>query len=271
MPELPEVETIRRGLISQVVGATILGAAVREPRLRWPVSAGLGKTLAGARILALQRHGKYLAFLTDRGNLIVHLGMSGSLRLVQAETAPLAHEHLDILLDHPWRLRFRDPRRFGAVLWWVGPVESHPLLADLGPEPLTKAFSGETLFRATRGRAASIKAVLMDSRRVAGIGNIYANEALFAAGIRPFARAGSLSRPRCDRLCSAVKAILRRAIRAGGSSLRDFVDVQGEPGQFQLRYTVYGRGGEPCRVCGNRIREIRQLGRASWFCPACQR
>lgn len=270
MPELPEVETVRRGLSPHLTGRTLIGARVRNPALRWPVPPDLEAQVAGRRILDCQRRGKYLLLRLDQGGLILHLGMSGSLRLLTRDLPPTPHDHLDLLLDNDTLLRLRDPRRFGAVLHALDPL-CHPLLAGLGIEPLGEEFDGEVLHGLTRSRRVAIKTFLMDSRQVVGIGNIYANEALFQAGIDPRLPAGRLSRPRCQRLATAVKDVLTRAIAAGGSTLRDFVDSQGEPGYFQQTYFVYDRAGEPCRQCGNPIRLLRQGGRSSYLCLHCQK
>lgn len=274
MPELPEVETTRRGLLPHVAGRTIEQVTVRQPRLRWPMPRDLPQRLAGARVAGIERRGKYLLFRIDArlpGWLLVHLGMSGSLRIVPANTPPGPHDHVDLRLDTGRILRLRDPRRFGAVLWHGGEPDRHPLLAHLGVEPLSPAFSGPWLYDRTRSRAAPIKQVLMDAGLVVGVGNIYANEALFQAGIDPRLPARRLGRVRCTRLVEAVRETLTRAIAAGGSSLRDFVDADGQPGYFQQQYAVYGRAGEPCRRCGGPIRHLRQGNRSTFFCPRCQR
>jgi formamidopyrimidine-DNA glycosylase len=270
MPELPEVETVRRGLASHLIGQQFSGAVVRNTRLRWPVPADLAERIAGRRTERLERRGKYLIFELDSGNLIVHLGMSGSLRLVQPGTPPAKHDHLDLILANGSILRYRDPRRFGAVLWSEAP-EAESLLAHLGVEPLESGFDGDWLHAASRGHRTAIKNWLMDAHRLVGVGNIYANEALFHAGIHPLAEAGKLSKPRCRRLAEAVRTTLELAIEAGGSTLRDFVDSRGEPGYFQQTYYVYGRAGEPCRTCGNPIRLARLGNRATYYCPTCQK
>ncbi|MEO1766971.1 bifunctional DNA-formamidopyrimidine glycosylase/DNA-(apurinic or apyrimidinic site) lyase [Thiobacter aerophilum] len=274
MPELPEVETTRRGLMPHVVGRVIEGVTVRAVRLRWPVPPGLARRLAGARLADIERRGKYLLFRVEAstpGWLIVHLGMSGSLRMVAAGTPAGCHDHLDLSLDNGHVVRLRDPRRFGAVLWHPGDPARHPLLAHLGVEPLSESFTGAWLYRHTRNRSAAIKQVLMDAGLVVGVGNIYANEALFHAGIDPRRPARRLGQARCTRLVEAVRATLERAIAAGGSSLRDFVHADGQPGYFQQHYAVYGRAGEPCRRCGGPIRHLRQGNRSTFFCPRCQR
>jgi len=270
MPELPEVETVRRGLAPHLIGRRLLGAEVREARLRWPVPDDLDQLVAGRRIDKLERRGKYLIATLDRGHLILHLGMSGSLRLSPVGTPILKHDHLDLILEGDQLLRYRDPRRFGAVLWSEAP-ERHPLIAGLGVEPLDPAFDGDWLYTASRGLRAPVKAWLMNAHILVGVGNIYANEALFHAGIHPLLPAGRLTRPRCRRLAEAIRDTLTRAIAAGGSSLRDFVDSHGEPGYFQQTYYVYGRDGQPCRSCGAAIRLTRLGNRATSFCPACQK
>jgi formamidopyrimidine-DNA glycosylase len=270
MPELPEVETVRRGLAPHLIGRRLLGARVRENRLRWPVPDKLDARIAGRRIEALARRGKYLIVNLDSGHLILHLGMSGSLRLTPNSTPIEKHDHLDLLLEDGQVLRYRDPRRFGAVLWSEAP-EAHPLIAGLGIEPLDPAFDGDWLYAASRGVRAPVKSWLMNARIVVGIGNIYANEALFHAGIHPLLAAGRLTRPRGRRLAGAITGTHDRAHEAGGSSLRDFVNGHGEPGYFQQTYYVYGREGQTCRTCGAAIRLIRLGNRATSFCPACQK
>jgi len=269
MPELPEVEVTLRGIAPQLAGRRISGVVVREARLRWRIP-DLLPVLQARTIRALRRRGKYLLFDCSDGHLLVHLGMSGSLRLLPRHAPPGRHDHFDLLLDDVL-LRLHDPRRFGAVLWIEGDAEAHPLLSRLGIEPLTREFSGARLHAMTRGRRTAIKQLLMDGRRIAGIGNIYANEILFRAAIHPAAPARRLSRERCARLATAIKGTLRAAIRAGGSSLRDFVGSDGKPGYFQQRYWVYERAGQPCRRCGTPIRRRLQGQRSSFYCPHCQR
>lgn len=269
MPELPEVEVTRLGLLPHVEGRVISGVRVRAPRLRWPVPDEV-RGLAGRTVRGVARRGKYLLLDCGDGTLIVHLGMSGSLRVVPAQEPPARHDHFDLVLGGH-ALRLRDPRRFGAVLWAAGPPQAHPLLRHLGLEPLEPGFDGAALHALTRGHRCAIKQLLMDGRRIVGVGNIYASESLFRSGIHPRTRAGRLSRARCERLARAVREVLRAAIRAGGSSLRDFVGSDGNPGYFQNRTWVYDRGGEPCRRCGTAIRRIVQGQRATYYCPACQR
>ena len=273
MPELPEVEVCRRGLQPEVEGQTILGATVRAPRLRLPLSATLGETLAGQRVAAVRRRGKYL-LLDCRGGvedgcLIIHLGMSGNLRFVAPETPVGKHDHVDLLFSRQI-LRFSDPRRFGLVLWQAANAPPPPLLAVLGLEPLGDEFTAEWLWTATRRRAAPIKPLLMDSHLVVGIGNIYAAESLFRAGISPLRAASRISRERYRRLAPAIRQTLADAIAAGGSSIRNYVHSDGGAGCFQVDCAVYGRAGEPCRRCGGVIRQVRQGGRSTFYCPSCQ-
>jgi formamidopyrimidine-DNA glycosylase len=271
MPELPEVETTRRGIAPWVERRRIVAVYVYDHRLRWPVPAGIGQRLAGRTVDHVERRGKYLLFRLDGETLLVHLGMTGTLR-VHPGTPPARrpHDHVDLRLDDGTTLRYHDPRRFGAILLLDDPAEAHPLLRGLGPEPLSPAFDAETLHAATRRRSAPIKSVLMDNHVVVGVGNIYANESLYRAGIRPGRAASGLSRPRLARLIEEVRATLVEAIAAGGSTLRDYVGSTGEPGYFQLAYFVYGRAGEPCRRCASAIRMRRIGGRASFYCPRCQ-
>lgn len=271
MPELPEVETTLRGLAPHLSGQTVKDIVIRHPRLRWPIPAELPALLRGHTIRRLWRRAKYLLVGFDHGTLLLHLGMSGSLRVLPADTPLQPHEHFDLVLQNGTAMRLRDPRRFGAVLWHEGDVADHPLLAALGPEPLEKGFDSDYLYAATRGRKTAIKLLLMDNHVVVGVGNIYANEALFRAGIKPQLAAHRLSRERCALLVKTIREVLRAAIKKGGSSLRDFVQSDGSPGYFQQEYFVYGRSGEHCRRCGTLIRQLRQGQRASFWCPSCQK
>ncbi len=274
MPELPEVEVSRRGLLPFLPGQRIVRVVVRTPKLRHEIPPDLQERLSGARLIEIQRRGKYLLFLIDserhNGHLIVHLGMSGSLRLVPNDTPPQKHDHVDLVFPHT-TLRLRDPRRFGAVLWHAGPPEQLPLIAVLGIEPLSSEFDGNWLYAATRKRSTPIKPLLMDSHLIVGIGNIYAAESLFRAGIAPTRPAGSLGRQRCQRLAAAIRTTLEESIAAGGSSVRDYVHSDGGAGSFQVVCAVYGRDGAPCPACGTPIRVFRQAGRATFHCPRCQR
>ncbi|HEY8539105.1 MAG TPA: bifunctional DNA-formamidopyrimidine glycosylase/DNA-(apurinic or apyrimidinic site) lyase [Steroidobacteraceae bacterium] len=271
MPELPEVETTRRGLAHAVVGRTIERVEVREPRLRWRVPAELPVLLRGRRIQALERRAKYLLFSMPNGTLIVHLGMSGSLRLLSAEAVPLPHDHVDILLDSGMCLRLNDPRRFGCMLWTFDDPHEHALLRSLGPEPLSAQFNASTLARAAKGRRVAIKQLLMDQRIVVGVGNIYASEALFRAGVRPRRAAGRVSHKEIAAIVDGVKDVLRDAIRAGGTTLRDYVNADGVPGYFKQRLFVYERAGEPCRVCKTPIRHFVLGQRSTYYCAKCQK
>lgn len=270
MPELPEVEVTGRGIAPPLVGRRLASADFRAPALRYPLPQARRGEFVGQILRGVVRRGKYLLLDFGAGQLLVHLGMSGSLRLVPAGTPPQKHDHVDLVFDETI-LRLRDPRRFGALLWLTGDAHEHPLLASLGIEPLAEAFDADWLKAALAGLKAPIKPVLMDSHRIVGIGNIYATESLFRAGIDPRVAAGRISRQRLQRLVPAIKETLRAAIAAGGSSLRDFIRSDGSAGYFQQQYFAYGRTGEPCRVCGSPIREIRQAQRATFFCPRCQR
>lgn len=271
MPELPEVETTRLGLQPHLKGRRVRSAEVRQPRLRWPVESDFARRIRGARILRLARRAKYLLVYTDTGCAIWHLGMSGSLRMVEAGTEPEKHDHIDWRLDSGWILRYRDPRRFGALLWASGNPLTHKLLSHLGPEPLSAKFNGDYLFSVSRKRRQSVKTFIMDGHIVVGVGNIYASESLFLAGIRPDREAGSISRARYERLVEAIKQVLQRAITRGGTTLRDFIGGDGKPGYFAQELNVYGRAGAPCPTCGRPLRD-RVLGqRNTFFCTRCQR
>ena len=239
--------------------------------MRWRVPPELPRAAAGQRVTEVRRRGKYLLFDLERGALILHLGMSGSLRVTPADAPPLLHDHIDIVLDSGVRLRFNDPRRFGSLLWTAQDPLLHPLLASLAPEPLSDEFSGEYLARAAKGRSAPIKQLVMNSRIVVGVGNIYASEALFRAGIRPRRAAGRIKRAELDALAKQIKAVLRDAIRAGGTTLRDYINPQGMPGYFRQKLYVYEREGEACRRCATRIRSFVQGQRSTYFCPTCQK
>jgi formamidopyrimidine-DNA glycosylase len=269
MPELPEVEVTRRGLAPQLAGRVIAGVEVREARLRWPIAADI-QQLAGRTVLAVRRRGKYLLLDCGDGHLILHLGMSGSLRVLPHGTPAGKHDHFDLVFGDRV-LRLRDPRRFGAVLWAPGDATAHRLLAHLGVEPLSRALDAARLHALTRAHRTAIKLFLMDARRIVGVGNIYASESLFRAGINPRMRANRISVEKSRKLSAAIKLTLHKAIRAGGSSLRDFVGVDGNPGYFQQRYWVYDRAGKPCRRCGAAIRRIVQGQRSTFYCPQCQK
>ncbi|MEZ5528098.1 MAG: bifunctional DNA-formamidopyrimidine glycosylase/DNA-(apurinic or apyrimidinic site) lyase [Gammaproteobacteria bacterium] len=271
MPELPEVETTRLGIQDHILGQRVARVIVRETRLRWPVPSALARELPGRTFARIARRGKYLLLFADDDCLVIHLGMSGSLRIVGPEAPPLKHDHVDICLDNGMRLRYCDPRRFGCLLWLKEPPEQHSLLNHLGPEPLTDAFSKEYLFTASRGRRSPVKTFIMDSDIVVGVGNIYANEALFMAGIRPDRAAGSISKQRYGRLVECIKTVLGEAIAQGGTTLRDFVGGDGKPGYFKQSLLVYGRAGQACQSCGRPLLEIRMAQRSSVYCKHCQR
>ncbi|HMB57115.1 MAG TPA: bifunctional DNA-formamidopyrimidine glycosylase/DNA-(apurinic or apyrimidinic site) lyase [Arenimonas sp.] len=270
MPELPEVETTRRGLMPHLTQRRITAVTLRRPDLRWPIPAEVRELLPGEKILAVRRRAKYLLLDTHAGSALLHLGMSGVLRILPADSAIGAHDHVDIALDSGRVLRFTDPRRFGCLLWQAT-GETHDLLRDLGPEPLSDDFDGEYLFALSRGRKAPVKTFVIDQGIVVGVGNIYVAESLFRAGIAPTRAAGTISRERYAKLAAAVKDILTHAIERGGTTLRDFLNADGAPGYFEQELFVYGREGEPCKVCGRRIRDTRIGGRASAWCGRCQK
>jgi formamidopyrimidine-DNA glycosylase len=271
MPELPEVETTRRGIAPFVLDQTIAALVVRQPALRWPIPAELPLVVQGQRVQALDRRGKYLLMRLEAGTLIVHLGMSGSLRVCDPGSTPRKHDHFDIVVEPTIALRFHDPRRFGCLLWTTADPLSHPLLADLGPEPFDPAFTGRYLYRATRSRSVAVKPCLMDHKLVVGVGNIYASESLFRAGIDPRRAAHRIGEERYERLAVVVRDVLESALAAGGTTLRDFVNERGSPGYFKQTLTVYGRAGEACRICGTSIPGTRLGQRSTFFCPHCQR
>ena len=271
MPELPEVETTRRGLEPHCTGRRLISMRVREPRLRWRIPASDPPRVAGRRIESLGRRGKYLLFRLEGGmTMLLHLGMSGSVRVVGPSQMLLAHDHIDFELDSGERLRFNDPRRFGSLHITAEPPEQHPLLSSLGPEPLGEGFTGLYLHKVASGRRVAIKNLIMDSRVVVGIGNIYATEALYQAGIHPARAAGRIACKRLEHLVTCCRAILADAIAVGGTTLRDYINSNGVPGYFQQTLCVYGRGGERCRGCGRTLKEIRLGQRATVYCPRCQ-
>ena len=270
MPELPEVEVSRQGIAPWLVGQTVTRVVVRNPRLRWPVPAEI-QLLVGCPIESVQRRAKYLLLRSTLGTAILHLGMSGKLRVLPIGTPAEKHDHVDIELDNGQLLRLNDPRRFGALLWTSGDPLHHALLASLGPEPLTDAFDGTYLYQRSRRKHSAIKPWLMDNHLVVGVGNIYANEALFAAGIDPRRAASALSPDECERLVSEIKTVLARAIRQGGTTLRDFTRADGRPGYFVQELQVYGRAGAGCVRCGHPLESLRQGQRTTVFCPYCQR
>ncbi|HET8708427.1 MAG TPA: bifunctional DNA-formamidopyrimidine glycosylase/DNA-(apurinic or apyrimidinic site) lyase [Pseudomonadales bacterium] len=269
MPELPEVETTRRGIEPHLLKQRISRVEVRDGRLRWPVPDDFATRLQGAQVKKLTRRGKYILVHTSQGVFMVHLGMSGSLRVITDNAALKKHDHVIFTLSSGHSIRFHDPRRFGCILW-ANELDAHPLLAVLGPEPLAEEFDADYLINQAKGRKTAVKSFLMDAHVVVGVGNIYANEALFMAGIHPKRQAGRVSAARYEKLVSAVKQVLGEAIAVGGTTLRDFVNGNGEPGYFQQQLRVYDRAGEPCKVCGSPIKSIRLGQRSTFFCKLCQ-
>lgn len=270
MPELPEVETVLRGLSPHIKNTIIQDVIVRQPQLRWPVPPNLASLIKHQQIKTLFRRGKYLIIQLNQASLIIHLGMSGSLQLLSQEKPPKTHDHLDILLSNHTLLRYNDPRRFGAILLSTADPLSHPLLQHLGVEPLGQDFTSDYLKQACNNRRVCIKTLIMNSKIVTGIGNIYAVEALFLAKIHPLIQANQLSLAKCENLVQAIKTILNDAITQGGSTIRDYVNSEGKPGYFAQRLKVYGRGGEACLTCGQRLQSVVVTGRGTVFCAGCQ-
>ena len=271
MPELPEVETVRRGIEAPLRNQQISRMIIRDPRLRWPVDDALPAQIASARVSGVSRRAKYLLVETDRGRLMVHLGMSGRLYFVPAGTPPGVHDHIDWELANGQALRYTDPRRFGSVHWLLPESSGHALLDHLGPEPLSEDFTGELLYQRSRKRSSAVKTFIMDGRIVVGVGNIYANEALFKAGIHPKRKAGRISLDRYHKLAEAIRETLSAAILMGGTTLRDFVNSDGKPGYFAQSLLVYGKAGAPCTECNTPLKEIRMNNRSTVYCPRCQR
>jgi formamidopyrimidine-DNA glycosylase len=271
MPELPEVETTLRGIEPFVLKQKITSVVIRHFGLRWPIQPDIAAVLTGQTIETVHRRGKYLLLTTTEGTLIIHLGMSGSIRILTAPALPKKHDHVDILFGNQTCLRFTDPRRFGAFLWTTETPEEHPLLNHLGPEPLSDLFTGKYLWGVAKKRKVPAKSFIMDSKVVVGVGNIYANEALFAAGISPKKAAGKISLARYVVLVEAIQLILRAAIKQGGTTLKDFVSSDGSKGYFKVHLKVYGRGGEPCLVCKTTLKEIRLGQRSTVYCTRCQK
>lgn len=270
MPELPEVETTLRGIAPHLEGHAITAVVARNRSLRWPVPVEVARA-EGQRVVGCRRRAKYLLIEMEAGGLMIHLGMSGSLRVCDADDAPRKHDHVDIVMDSGLCVRFNDPRRFGALLWWDADPEAHELLRDLGPEPLSETFSGAHLWRLSRGRKGAVKSFIMDGHVVVGVGNIYASEALFMSGIHPARPAGRVSSARYDALAAAIRDVLAHAIRRGGTTLRDFVNSEGNPGYFAQELLVYEREGKPCFQCGTPIRRKVIGQRSSYYCVRCQR
>ncbi len=271
MPELPEVETTRAGLSEHLLGRRIKLLKVRQRSLRWPIPEEMPQYFEGEEISELSRRGKYLLLSTQRGTALIHLGMSGSLRICQKQDELKKHDHWDMLLDNDTYLRYCDPRRFGAFLWAGMEPQSHKLLSRLGPEPLENEFTASYLYKGSRGRTQAVKNFLMDSNNVVGVGNIYASESLYRAGIHPNRAAGKVSLARYQRLVTQVKEVLAEAIESGGSTLRDYVNGSGSPGYFQQKLQIYGRTGEECLSCSSAIKQLKIGQRSSFYCPLCQR
>lgn len=270
MPELPEVETTRRGITEHLQGRKIKNIEVRQARLRFPVDENLNERCQGQSIQAIKRRAKYLLFQLDNGHLIVHLGMSGHLRILSEHQAAKKHDHIDLTCENGNILRYCDPRRFGFWLYTEDPVEQHPLLCKLGPEPLSNAFHGSHLEQRAKNRRIPVKSFLMDNHHVVGVGNIYANESLFLARIHPLTAVNQLSSNDWEKLTAAIKSTLKKAIEAGGTTLKDFLTHEGKPGYFQQQLHVYGRAQQACHHCKTLLQEIKISGRHSVFCPNCQ-
>jgi formamidopyrimidine-DNA glycosylase len=271
VPELPEVETTKRGISRALLGHRVLNAVVRERRLRWPIAANFEAAVHGGTVRRVERRAKYILLGFDDGSLILHLGMSGSLRLVKPGTPPRTHDHWDLEMDSGWVLRFHDPRRFGSLHWTEGDPNKHPLLLKLAPEPLSEAFDADYLYRATRKRSVAIKQLLMNSAVVVGVGNIYASEALFHAGVAPRRMARRIGKIEAAKLVKAVKQVLTAAIKIGGTTLRDYVDPEGSPGYFRQKLFVYERAGSACRVYKSTVKQFAQGQRSTYWCSTCQR
>lgn len=271
MPELPEVETTRRGIATQIKGQTIKTVIVREKRLRWEVPDTLSTILPNQQVQQIHRRGKYLLIECNQGHLIIHLGMSGNLRVLPADTPIKKHDHVDIVFTNDICLRYHDPRRFGCILWTSEPVINHRLLVNLGIEPLETELMGEYLYKHAQGRRMAVKQYIMNAQIIVGVGNIYANEALFSVGIHPKQAAGKLKLEDYQRLADKIQQILNQAIKMGGTTLRDFTDSSGNPGYFSQKLQVYGRAGLACVQCGNTIEQQKIGQRATYYCPVCQR
>ena len=277
MPELPEVEVTRLGITPHIEGKRVSAVKVLDGRLRWPVPSGLSKSLPGQTVYSIERRGKYLLIEVDTGHLLIHLGMTGTLRVLPSSESLKIHDRVTFEFGK-LSLRLHDPRKFGAVLWHPktkGPVEQNALLQKLGVEPFSPEFAGELganiLYQSSRKRSVAVKQFLLAGQAVVGVGNIYCSESLFEAGIHPAKAAGKLTRPQCERLAAAVRLILKKAIAAGGSSLKDFVNSKGDPGHFMVQTKVYDRKGLPCKICKTPISQIVQGQRSTYFCPQCQK
>ncbi len=270
MPELPEVETTKRGIAPYVVGETVSEIIIRERHLRWPIPVALKRSLKNQLIRKLRRRAKYLLFYTDKGCMILHLGMSGNLRVLDSTIVPEKHDHVDIVFESGHLLRFRDPRKFGSILWTKDDPLDHKLINHLGPEPLSDELNVNYLYIKSRKRTQAVKTFIMDSRIVVGVGNIYASEALFRAGIKPTLQAGKISKVRYGKLITEIKNVLTEAIEKGGTTLRDFYNGDGKPGYFSQELNVYNRENEPCKKCEGNIKMIRLGQRSTFYCSQCQ-
>jgi len=271
MPELPEVETTRRGITPHCLNQSVAKIVIRQPKLRWPIPQRIKKILLGESLNKIERRGKYILLSFNCGTVLIHLGMSGSLRILPAEVPPAKHDHFDMLFNNGLCLRFHDPRRFGSILFTKDDPASHKLLSSLGPEPLSSDFTAEYLFEKSRNKTVNIKQLIMNSKIVVGVGNIYASEALFLAGIHPQRIAGKISKQRYQRLSETIKSVLTEAIAQGGTTLRDFTSSDGKPGYFSQKLNVYGRAGQSCPQCGSAIKNSVIAQRASFYCGKCQR
>jgi len=270
MPELPEVETTRSGIAPHIEGKKVRQVIVRQAKLRWPISPEISSLLPNLSITKVLRRAKYLLLKTSAGTLIIHLGMSGSLRIVNADTPVEKHEHVDIIFNDDTCLRYKDPRRFGCLLWTSSPIQQHKLIQHLGPEPLSDDFEINDFYNKAKLRKTPIKNLIMDGKVVVGVGNIYACEALFSSGIHPQRAANNISRKRLERLLNEIKKVLARAIEQGGTTLKDFVNSEGKPGYFQQTLNVYGRNNKPCPTCNTTIKQVVIAQRSSFYCPSCQ-
>lgn len=270
MPELPEVETTKRGIENQICHKPILGIEIRQAQLRWPVPTELKSLLPGLVIESVKRRGKYLLLKTEPGHILIHLGMSGHLRVLSQPSPPQKHDHIDLVFEDGSTLRYQDTRRFGAWLWTDQPIEDHPLLKKLGPEPLSDAFNSNYLWQATRARNTAIKSFIMNSQQLVGVGNIYANEALFLSGLHPLKPAKDLTKLESETLVRQIRQVLSAAIEQGGTTLKDFLSPSGRPGYFVQKLFVYGRADQACIHCGSLIERAVHFQRASYTCPNCQ-
>jgi len=272
MPELPEVETTRKGIQPYLEKATITAVTIRQFSLRWPIDSDLAEILTTQVIHHVRRQAKYILIECDHGTLMIHLGMSGSLRVMDKveRNNPGKHDHIDIEFSNGHLLRYTDPRRFGAVLWTNEPIKQHKLISHLGPEPLLKAFDAHYLWQQAQSKRCSVKTLIMNGQIVVGVGNIYANESLFLANIHPKTTAQTLSLAQCEKLTEQIKEVLSKAIKAGGTTLKDFTNSEGKPGYFAQHLNVYGRKDEACFHCGNKIQHYKETQRATYYCPVCQ-